>query len=402
MGNRSWKQTEFYISTFEAIRGDQGDFRKILEANKEAGINLVEIVFKDRDLVTRILDVCESLGIRTIVQDPAFCGIGDNMVITDDETVKSSIAYYSKYQHIAGYYLWDEPVEAAFDYCSDTKLRFSKFVAPDKILLFAAFPSYGVYTWKSGLYNWEENTYTSYIEKYLDVIDPPVVCFDYYPCRNETMDLVESDLWRDMGYLSRKARKLDKPFWFYFQGVDMETGIGSIAKTKISAQMYAAVAYNAKAVSWFVTADVLTDLQGGKRENYEELKKLNHEVMNLGRFMFSKELDRICHTSISMDHEKIYYLDSLNDSEYIRSAPDCCIVSEFTDSGSEDRYCLLVNKQHDRRAEGRIEFNGLMEISVFNQTINEAISHGESNWLEVSLDRGDCLSFIIKKKECRG
>ena len=131
---------------------------------------------------------------------------------------------------------------------------------PGKLLFCCGFPSYGVYNWENGLYNWEEHSYTNYIDTYIDTIDPYVVSFDYYPFRSSGMSLVDSDLWRDMGYVSKRAREVGKPFWFYFQGVNMMTGTEGLSPNEISAQMFAAIAYNAKGLSWFVTADVLTDL----------------------------------------------------------------------------------------------------------------------------------------------
>lgn len=388
-----WKQDRFYISTFEAIRGAQGDFRKILEANKEAGIDLVELVFKKRDIVTKILDVCEELGIRTIVQDPCYGGIGDQMAAPDEETVKEAVSYYAKYQQIFGYFLWDEPVEDAFAHCRNTKELFEKY-DPKKLLFCCAFPSYGVYTWDNGLYNWEEDSYTKYIDQYASVIDPYVMSFDYYPFRDNEMNLITSNLWRDMGYISRKARELSKPFWFYFQGVDMTTGVTGISRAKITAQMFAAIAYNAKGLSWFVTADVLTDLEGNKKENYDELKSANLEAKSLGQFFFDKELSKIYHTPKNAGHEEIYFLDKMEESELLESAPDFCIVSEFLDS-SDKKYLLIVNRQHDKTAEGKITLKNRMEVAVFDKAKGTVQPACRTNEIAVSLPAGDAAAFIL-------
>lgn len=396
MQERGWKQEKFILSTFEAIRNDRGDFKKIISANQEAGINVVEIVFKNRALVSRILEVCEELGMATIIQDPAFGGIGERIVTTDDKTVEEVLAHYAPYRHIYGYYLWDEPIEEAFDHCRDTKERFQR-LSPRTFLHFCAFPSYGVYTWDSFAYNWEENTYTKYIDGFLRTIDPPVVTLDYYPFRSSSMELVNSDLWRDMGYLSKRARQLEKPFWFYFQGVDMETGVCSIAVPKITAQMFAAIAYNAKGLSWFVTADVLTDLDGEKKANFEELKKANFEALHLGDFFFDKQLERIYHTPYDEKLDTIYYQGNIRDSALIKVAPDHCIVSEFSKKDDDKRYLLIVNKQHDKSADGVLELKENMQVAFFDKTDAVLGPFEEKKRVCVWLDAGDALAIVLKK-----
>lgn len=395
MDLKRWRQKDFVLSTFEAIRGERGDFFKILTANKDAGINLVEIVFKkDRELISRILKACEEAGLNAIVQDPAFSGIGENYAITNDKIVKESLEYYSAYKSIYGYYIWDEPVEEAFSYCRDTKRRFER-LCPEAFLHFCAFPSYGMYKWDSFAYNWIENTYPKYIDNFLRVVDPPVVTFDYYPFREPTAELLLSDLWRDMGYVSKRARELGKPFWFYFQGVDMQTGVGCISPYKIAAQMFAAIAHNAKGLSWFVTANVLTDLDGGKRPEYEEVKRINLEVLTLGKFFFDKQLEYIFHTPYKNEYDEVYFQDNMEKSTVIQSAPDYCVVSEFTKGNDTTRYLLIVNKQSSKTVEGKLELKRNSEISVFDKSLGILKSLGEKCSVHVALEPGDALALTI-------
>ncbi len=393
---KHWNQERFYISTFEAIRGAQGDYRKLLSANKEAGIDFIELVFKDRETVTGILEVCEELGIQTIVQDRCFGGIGDQMSTPDDAAVKEAVAYYSKYKQIYGYFVWDEPVMDAFKTVRNTKDLFEQN-DPGKLLFCCGFPSYGVYNWGDhSLYNWKENSYTNYIDTYIDTIDPYVVCFDYYPFRTAGMSIVNSDLWRDIGYVSKRAREVGKPFWFYFQGVDTTTGTNGLSRNEISTQMFAAIAYNAKALSWFVTADVLTDLEGNKKENYEELKSANFEAKALGQFFFDKELSKLYHTPKNVENEQIYFLDSMETSDILVSAPDYCIVSEFTDA-TDKKYLMIVNRQHDLPVEGKIVLRKPMQVEEFDKAQNTVLAGYQTEEIMISLAAGDAAAFILSE-----
>ena len=72
---RRFQQDTFYISTFNAISSEE-HMRAQLQHHKDTGFNLVEFTFKDRETVLRALPICEELGLKSIVQDRDFGGIG--------------------------------------------------------------------------------------------------------------------------------------------------------------------------------------------------------------------------------------------------------------------------------------------------------------------------------------
>jgi len=393
---RPWVQDRFYISTFEAVRDMNSDIRKILEATNEAGINLVEITFKDRAAVTKIVELCERLGIQTIVQDPSFGGIGEKIVATSDEIVQETLSHYAKFQNIFGYYVWDEPVRDAFLHCRDTKARFERY-APGKLPYFALFPSYGMYTWSSSDYNWESNTYVAYIDEFLDVVDPDVVCFDYYPYRGSTTEIVKNDLWRDMGYVSKRARELGKPFWFYFQAVELATGeIGRMNRQNIGIQMFAALAYGAKGLSWFTSMGIVTDVAGNKTERFDDVKALNEQVLNLGGFLLDKKLKQIYHTSLDELETKMYFLDNFNDSDLITAAPDNLIIGVFGEETSDRKFVLVVNKQEDTKCSGNLRLSHTKKVEVFQKNAAVWREHEGSDSISLDLAGGDCILFMFQ------
>ncbi len=394
---RPWVQDQFYISTFEAVRDMDSDIEKVLEATKEAGINLVEITFKDRAAVTKIVEQCERLGIKTIVQDPSFGGVGEKLVLTSDEIVQETISHYAKFQNIYGYYVWDEPIKDAFPHCRDTKERFERY-APGKLPYFALFPSYGMYTWSSSDYNWESNTYVAYIDEFLDVVDPDVVCFDYYPYRDSTTEVIKHDLWRDMGYLSKRARELGKPFWFYFQAVELATGeIGRMNRQNIGIQMFAALAYGAKGLSWFTSMGIVTDVAGNKTERFDDVKALNEKALSLGGFLMDKKLLHIYHTSLHRQETEMYFLDRMENSDLILSAPDHLIISIFGEETSDRRFVLVVNKQEKVACIGKLSLSYPLNVAKFEKSAEAWRDPCDTDCIPLELAGGDCMLFRIER-----
>ena len=335
----------FVLSTFEAIRNDRGDWPGLLAATAESGIDLVELVFKDRELVTRILPCFSHTGLKAIVQDRVIGGIGDQPADPDEAAVLETLAHYRPYDDvIAGYYLWDEPTREMFSRCRRLNELLSA-AAPDKLRLFNVFPSYGVYGWDTAAYQWEDNSYARYVEDFLNEVEPPLLAMDHYPYRPLPSSLVRSDLWRDVGLCSQSARRRGIPFWFYFQGVDLESGLlGRLTPAHVAAQMGGALAYGARALSWFCSMGVLTDVEGERMPEYAAFRRLNFRIKRLGQALFSRTLSAVCHVGLTAEENAAYFAGPLSALSAVRSLPNGLLAAEFTD-GEASGALLAVNKE---------------------------------------------------------
>ena len=123
---RRFQQDVFYISTFNAISSEE-HMRAQLQHHKDTGFNLVEFPFKERETVLRALPICEELGLKSIVQDKDFGGIGfeqDKIVVTTDEAIQRAVERYAPFKEVLGFYVWDEPAFENFSTCRDTINRF--------------------------------------------------------------------------------------------------------------------------------------------------------------------------------------------------------------------------------------------------------------------------------------
>ena len=402
-----WKQPEFYISTFNAASGDQRYLEAQLQIHKDAGFNMVEFTFKNREYVLEALGYCEKLGLKSIVQDSDFGGIGlDHIVETTDEFIQQAVERYAPFKEVLGFYVWDEPGFESFRYCHDTIERFRKY-APDKLGFSVMVPSYGIYNWQVS--NWqadddvplEERIFAKYVRQYISETDVDIVSVDYYPYAvKEGARLIENDMWRDMGCIRKYALEADRPFWFYFQGkgdFQLKDDLGSRGMTyaKLAVQTYAALAYGVKQLSYFTSSSLVTVLTDQRGPLFEEVKRLNHRMMHLGTFLLNKTSEKITHTGLSDELTKAYFLNNPEEISFVKSMPDYLIASTFTDD-TNNLYLMLSNKDYDNAVDGSITLNRDYDLSAFNDETGCVEPTAVADTLSLHLEPGEGKLFILK------
>lgn len=392
---KTWKQSGFILSTFRALNGDPTMDKKALSQTKDAGIDLVEVTWLSSTVkLNAALKTAEDVGIKLIVQDLSTFSAFQNSIIPPftEETVAKSVLLLKKYKMLEGYYVWDEPYQ--IDFAKVRRLRdlFKKY-DPDRLAFSVILPSYGIY-------KWDDSSYPRYVDNYLKVVDPEVVSFDYYPFRNNSDSLINNDLWKDLGYIRKKALEYNKPLWFYFQAVAINPGEVIMNLERIRAQMYAALAYGVKGLSYYYTSNngALLDLDFNKTMLYDDLKILNAEVKNIGNLLFSKHSEKIYHTNIKSGNDALnsHFLDNFQNSDLFKSAPDNLVIGVFGDSSAK-KYVLVTNLSHTKDVNGNIELRKTMEITYFDKKDNteKPISNSLSS-LDIKLPAGEAILYILQ------
>lgn len=89
---------------------------QLLAKVKEANLNYVETTFSSQATNLLVLETCEQLGLKAIIQDyNMFGGYQDIEVpaTTDEEIAKSveNARIHMENRVIGGYYIWDEPYQ---------------------------------------------------------------------------------------------------------------------------------------------------------------------------------------------------------------------------------------------------------------------------------------------------
>ncbi|MHB1452592.1 MAG: hypothetical protein ACYCYM_01380 [Saccharofermentanales bacterium] len=395
-------QPHFYISSWRAVHynAEHEKYTKIIKATKEAGITLVENAILGRADGLMSAQVCEEQGmdffISNITDDLGYTGMFDKYPAVDEDRVEFIVDEMKDYKHLKGYYVWDEVPDTLFGTCRTIKDWFIKH-DPAKLAFSLVVPSYGEYRWNITYGNVEESQYYKFVDSYIKEVDPDVLSFDYYVFRtSHTLSLTKSDMWKDMGLFRTKSIETGKPFWFYFQGFDMETNtVGRMTREKLAVQMFSAVAYGAKTVSYFQSVGTLTDEFGNKTSLYEGAKSLNREVQNVGDLLFDMEPRYLYHIGLSSGFNSLYFMDEITESPIIASAPDNTIVSIFND-GTKSDYIVIVNKDYVNPKTGKLVLQSAKHVEAFDKVNNKFTEVSSSTTtVNLTIKPGDCVVYRI-------
>lgn len=123
------------------------------------------------------------------------------------------IEAFGGYPGLGGYYLWDEPSLEDF---SSVRRAAEIIRSHDgaRLPMVGMLPSYGRYRWP--------REYPTFARRFMRVVDPEVVAFDFYGVRQTTPDgppTVNPFLYRDLRLWSDLAREVDRPLWLYGSAV---------------------------------------------------------------------------------------------------------------------------------------------------------------------------------------
>lgn len=392
-----WSQKKFYLSTFRAVALSKLPevYEKSMAAHKEAGFNLAENAILSTEDMFNAVEACEKVGLECMAQDiSTFSGMGSKYPINNDDMLLDMILQLCGYKSLMGYFIWDEPHEENFSknrYVKD----FFKDKDPGRLAYSLIFPSYGTYTWSSNHANWANDSYKKYVDKYLSTVDPEVISFDYYPFRSGSVSLNENYLWRDLGYLRKKAIELKKPLWFYFQASGMVPNT-ELTNPQLRVQMFSALAYGVTGLSYYTSLGLIVDEEGNKLPRFNEIKSLNKEVRNLGDYLFSKTSDKLYHTGVSPDKLVGYFVDDLASSDLILSAPEGLVIGVFKDS-TQAKSLVVVNKDFTKTLYGQLKLKGMKNVKRFNKSTKEITQiSSATDTLNLQIPAGDCEIFIIQ------
>lgn len=90
-----------------------------------------------------------------------------------------------------------------------------------------------------------------------------------------------------------------------------------------------------------------------------------------------------------------YFLDKIEESEIIKSAPDGLIISTFKDGKTSSLYMLVVNKNHATQRSVRLELKSAKKISLLNKTSGNINVLGTSDHIDLALQPGGGELYVI-------
>lgn len=395
-----WRQGNFILSSFFAVGGSGSriQYRSWLSRTQAAGIDMIELTFLPRSALLTAVEVCEELQLSCIVQDlDQAGGIGGKYQFTE-AAVKSFTELMQPYQCVEGYFVWDEPARETFEKAQELRKLYKKY-DPSRLAYTCVYPSYGVYNWTDSQIDWSNSAYARYIDDYLAAVEPEVLSLNYYPFAVSGKDasLEQNDLWRDMGYVRKRAKEEGLPYWHYFQGVGdlQEKVIGAMTLEKIQVQMYAALAYGVKGLSYYTSYGLFLDADGYVTDLYEPLTALNGRVKNIGGYLFDKEPEALYHSGLNREAEMAYFLDDAGASPLIAEMPENMIVGLFRQG--DTRVLMVVNKNYRRAVSGDLILREKKKVGVFDGSAGTVSKGNEpTDRIGLELAAGECAVYILE------
>ena len=184
----------------------------------EAGINLIVSSFTDYadapEAIKKSLELAGKYGIGMFVTDRNVTGKTEQDEITVEEVAKQIIDY-SDYDAFCGMYMVDEPQATYYSMGDGTRLigKYEQLadVLHNKLDILTYCNAFPI----NDLGKNREN-YEKYIKEFCDVLQPKVLCWDYYPFDEYRKGQMEVYFY-NMDLIRRTAEERNIPFWAYIQ-----------------------------------------------------------------------------------------------------------------------------------------------------------------------------------------
>ncbi len=403
LGNKRfvWKQKDYVFSTFQC---NAADMEKSIINLKEAGFNMVELGWASHEQAFDAVKYCEKYGLDLIFQDfTIMAGMQEKYVDrkVGEEVPKQLCEDLKDKKHTIGFYIWDEPyhdneLEEARRQCD----MLEKY-APEKLLFTVAIPSYNLdYTWKNG-------KFAEYLEKYVTVMDPPVLSLDYYPIGldDKGAELDKTKMWCDLGLMRKLAKKYDMPMWFYYQGCRVYDLTVPFSYDMVRAMIYGALLYGTKGLQHYTAADgAVIEKSGDKAIYFEDQKEMHRQLKNWGDTLMALESRYVFHSDEIMQSNAPYIndlADCICKSELLdcEALPARVSIGELSDAYGND-YLMILNRDFTKELKTEFKLKGNYNVYVVdkNDGKQKLICENVSS-LPVELKNADACLLRLQKAD---
>lgn len=412
--NRVWKQDHFILhapspgpmissSMYKSGKSELAyrKTRRAVKTTMDAGFTMMGCLWADSRMAMDIVRTAESLGGAVLFQDlHRFGGMGNRNILCETNDYEGVIRDTKDWKCIKGYCMWDEPILE--EHLEETRrmIDYCEKVRPDVLPYTVANPDY------HALCRWEDDAYISYIKRFLEVIDPAQMGFDYYPIGKPEYDpekqLDNFTMWADLAIVSREASRREIPFWFAYQGhrYHFHKVYYTFQFSMARAMAHAGVLHGAKTLECYTEFDGYIDPDtGGPGAYFEEQKKLNTELRTMGNTLMALECLRVIHDdSLLAGHPFMDGLrTSMEESELLTGKLHPRIsVSEHEDPYG-NKYLMVLNRDYEKTAHVQLLLKGPSHVyEVSKEDGEQYLRYEEAEDLAMHLNPGDLKLYRIQ------
>lgn len=372
-----FKQKDFCISFFvDPPIGEDAAARydEIVAAN----FNVVTGMFGGQtpELVRRQVQLCRERGLKLIAP---MAGLADSELPDDPE--------------VWGYFIRDEPSAKDFPALRE-RVDALRAARPGKLGYINLFPSY------CELERLGTPTYDEHVRRYMEEVDPDVLCMDHYPFMRRDKDTREAYL-EDLATMRKHAMAKGVPWWNFFNTMPF----GSHAdptEAQLRWQIFSSVAYGAKGVLYFCywtprggefeKGGAIITAEGRRTRHYEQAKRINAVLKQWGpRLMTltSESTGRVVGGAAGAATLAGTPLTGLSEGEFE--------LGVLRDADGR-RVVVLVNHDVAYTAWPTVAFDvaGVLEVSGETGTEADLVDDSpDMPGLQVSFDSGDARMFVL-------
>jgi len=433
LGNKRfiWKQKDYILSTFAGFpqkESHEGEVDVVADrfakVHKEAGFNLLECGWVHHEGAWALVDACENNGIDLLFQDMSLIG-GMSFHYADRhctrEEIKAVVDKLKPKKHTIGYYVWDEPQSESQMAEARRQMDILQELDPEALHFTVAVPDYnadperkiqlGTNTLCLGD-TWENGRYVPYLEKFAEMMDPPVMSFDYYPVGNYfnvwpghtysyENQLDDSFMLLSMAANRKVAKDHNIPFWFYYQGCSLYqcTKREDFIFPMVRLFMYAGILYGAKGLQNYSTGTKSTrfiNSDGTKGDFFEEQKQIHTEIKNLGNTLMALDSKLIIHSDDLLPDCEFTkpYFNSVDESKiFSGTLPKRCSIGEMEDEYG-NIYAVIQNRDYEKTVEFKLELKDNFRVyEVSKEDGKQKVLCDSADKLSVKLAGGDAVLY---------
>ncbi len=363
----------------------------------DAGINWVmgagEETLATPENQAKMLELCAKYGMGMTINDGNF---GDNLLGKSEEQIAR---YVSKYQNVPaayGFYMRDEPFNP--NGYLDAYIALKK-AAPDAYmhLNFLPLGAYGTAaTYMAQMNDWCALTAAAgYPIEYL--------MFDQYPFGLQAGSMNRAGFFENTRACWEIGLKNGVKTGMYIQTVCQEVAFRRPTASEIRYEMYAALAFGYKQLSfftWFTPVnrsepfkDGIISADGKPNEHYETVKTLNHEILAIGETLAACDA-----LEIYFNGNDTYGQPAVPADFFVQAGKrDSVILSFLRHKETGRNYLMVVNNDFSRKQEVELTFDAaiksLSEVSREDGSLKPLTMDGQT--LTIEFPAGDAMLIAL-------
>lgn len=301
-----------------------------------------------------------------------------------------------------GYGLRDEPNASEFPKMRELvdEVRAAR---PGKLGYINLFPSYASPWGQLGT-----ETYEEYVQRFVDEVDPDVLCMDHYPIFKPDRD-GRDGYCADLDVMRRHALRKGIPFWNFFNSMPYGPHTDP-TESQMRWQIYASLTYGAKGVLYFCyytpaggefpKGGALITRDDRRTSKWYAARRLNEQVKNLGPTLMQLTSTGVYRVTPECDPEQV--LQGTPIRSLGRDAVDPpldYLVGVFNHSDGR-RAVLLMNYHFAYSAWPSVEFDAPLEqvrqVAPWSgEEIPVVDESPDMPGLQISLQDGEGKLFLL-------